>query len=93
MSELNINRLIVERGLRQTDTRLIDEGLRNLEKQYDILPFCDSPMLKIKLPDVMIVLYRQAAKETLNEEHSQRAAELWERHKNDFPKGLFERSL
>lgn len=93
MSEQNINRLIVERGLRQKDTRLIEEGLRNLEKQYDILPFCDSPVLKIKLPDVMIVLYRQAAKETLNEEYSQRAEELWERHKKDFPKGLFERSL
>ena len=93
MSEQSINRLIVERGLRQKDTRLIDEGLRNLEKQYDILPFCDSPMLQIKLPDVMIVLYRQAAKETLNEEYSQRAEELWDLHNKDFPTGQFERNL
>ena len=93
MAEQDINRLIVERGIRQKDPRQIAEGLRNLEKQYDLLPFCLSPMLHIKLPDVMIVLYRQAAKETLNEEYSQRAEELWELHSQDFPNGLFERSL
>ena len=87
MSERMISRLIVERGLRQNNPDLIEEGLANLERQYARLTLCSSPTLAIMLPDTMIVLYRQAAKETLNEEYGQRAKELWERHNREFPKG------
>ena len=93
MSERVINRLIVERGFRQNDRELIEEGLRKLERQYTRLPLCDSPILAIMLPDTMIVLYRQAAKQTQKGDYSQRAQELWERHEKDFPKVPFERPL
>ena len=93
ISRRMINRLLVERGLRMDNPEMIEEGFTKLEEQYARLPLCDSPALKIMLPDAMIVLYRQAADKTSNEKYRQRAEDLWILHKRNFPKGPFERPL
>ena len=75
-SEMIINRLEVERGIRNRSPDMIQEGLQKLENQYSKLLQIPSPFLWMKLPDAMIALYRQAAKATGNVDYESRSQEL-----------------
>ena len=92
ISEMIRNRLEIEREIRQEDHSLISAGFEKLERQYLQLPDINSPSLWIRLPDTMIVLYRQASEVTGNEAYQKRAEEIGKCFPN-LPHGAYEMSV
>lgn len=78
--------------MRENNETLIEKGFDKLEEQYEILPDYNSPTLWIKLPDTMIVLYRQAAQVMQNTTYERREKEISKCFPN-LPQGAFETYL